>query len=87
MPLHLSNLASVEHVEIHALAIQISHYLNDLMIKLTQYSHEINEAQHYLPSLEACDIQHLSTVLRTWYRVIKKSATTSRFDAPSTCQC
>lgn len=86
MAMHLSNPFFAEPEELQALSVQFNIYINDLTFFLNQYHREINEVNQYLPDLESCDIQHLSTALRIWNRVIGGYKMTLRFDGLPFCQ-
>ena len=82
LTLHLRDPALVGKEEMERLAGQISHYLNHLLTKFAEFSLETDKIKHYLPNLETCETKHLSTVIRIWYKVIKRLAAKSRFSVP-----
>lgn len=70
MAMHLSNPFFADPEDLQALSEQVNIYIHDLIFVLNQYHRDINEVKDYLPDLESCDIEHLSTALRIWNRVI-----------------
>lgn len=70
MAMHVTSSSFHDPTEIQRLQAEISIYINDLTFLLDQYHRKIFEAKHHLPDLEACEMRHLSTALRTWNKVI-----------------
>lgn len=75
MSLHLQSLIATGVEQTEPLATQITRYLDHLLFKIKQFNHEIEDVKQFLPNLEICDEEDLSTVLRIWCRVISRLAT------------